>query len=52
MEREMGRRIGAAGAVLQSLYRCDEQRAEPEGQALSTGPFSFLPSPMVMKDGS
>ena len=32
------------GAVLQSLYRCDG--------SLSTGPFSFLPSPMVMKDGS
>ena len=34
MEREMGRRVGAAGAVLQSLYRCDEKRAEPEALCL------------------
>ena len=42
MEREIGRRIGAAGAVLHSLlpHRCDEKRAEPEGKALDL-PFNL-----------
>ena len=41
------------GAVLHSLYRTDEERAEPEGKALDLPIFDllFLPSPMVMKDG-
>ena len=35
MEREIGRRIRAVGAVSHSLYRTDEKRAEPEGKALN-----------------
>ncbi|KAK5881282.1 hypothetical protein CesoFtcFv8_022100 [Champsocephalus esox] len=54
MEREMGWRIGAAGAVLQSLYRTVVTKRELSQKAkLSVyRPFSFLPSPLVMKDGS
>ena len=55
-EKEISQRIGAAGVVLQSLYRnrSDEKRAEPEDKlsSLSTEQPSFLLSPMVMKCGS
>ena len=34
MEREMGRRIGAAGSGTAVALPCEEKRAEPEGKAL------------------
>uniref|UniRef100_A0A8C5CGF6 Reverse transcriptase domain-containing protein n=1 Tax=Gadus morhua TaxID=8049 RepID=A0A8C5CGF6_GADMO len=49
MEREIGRRIGAAGAVLRSLYRTVVTKRELSRK--STGRSSFLSSPMVMRVG-
>ena len=50
MEREMGRRVGAAGAVLQSLH-CVRNRELSQKLSVYRA-ISFLPSPVVMKDGS
>jgi len=55
MEREIDRRIGAASAVMRTLYRVrrGKERAEPKGKALKfTGRFTLLPSPMVTIYGS
>jgi len=56
MEREMGRRIGAVGAVLQSLYRTVVTKRELSQKAkLSVYRAIFVPTltySMVMKDGS
>ena len=47
MEREVDRWIGAAAAVMQSLYRSVVVKRELSRNGQST----FLPSPMVMNFG-
>ncbi|KAI3352069.1 hypothetical protein L3Q82_020884 [Scortum barcoo] len=56
MEREIDRRIGAASAVMRSVYRTNDRRgeegAEPERRSSRfTGQSTFPPSPMVMNFG-
>ncbi|KAI3369528.1 hypothetical protein L3Q82_007738 [Scortum barcoo] len=54
MEREIDRRIGAASAVMRSVYRTvrGEEGAESKGEALDLPVnLCFPPSPMVMNFG-
>ncbi|KAI3374132.1 hypothetical protein L3Q82_005987 [Scortum barcoo] len=55
MEREIDRRIGAASAVMRSVYRTvvvKKKELSREGEALDLpGQSTFPPSPMVMNFG-
>ncbi len=54
VEQETGQRIGAAGAVLRSLYCTVVTKSELSQKAKLSIYWSVFvpPSPMVMKDGS